>query len=202
VTSYGGTIHADVSASSIQFLSGSVLTALNSGDWLPGEDYNAPNYLTTAAGANYGVVTDLSSLGLPSASPSAVRDLAISLEHTAPAALSGGVFDEGGIATDYTDGIVFYSAGGTPPITDLATVTPDPTQSLADLATLTTIGDETTLVLPFKMTSSYWVNFLLIQQTYEGTITATHVVPEPASLLLLSAGAAALLRRRRSLGNG
>jgi hypothetical protein len=197
-TVYTGTILTDVASTTIQFLAGSVLVAQNSGNWLPGDDYSAPDYLTQPDPANYGLVTDLSAMGLPSVVPSAVRDLEIALQHAAPVPLTAGVFDEGGIDTAYDNGTVFYSAGGNPPVTDLAgTVTPDPTQSLVDVASVTTLGDETTLVLPFKMTSSYWVNVLLLQQTYEGTIVATHVVPEPATLALLACGVGVALGRRR-----
>jgi len=202
VTGFSGTIVADITGSTIQFLGGSFLTALTSGDWLPGDDYNAGDYLTDPDAANYGVLTDLSSLSLPAASPSAVRDLTISLQHTAPVALTGGTFDEGGIVTDYTDGTVFYAVGGTPPVTDLTGVTPNPTLSTAAPATVTTIGEETTLTLPFQMTSQYLVNFLAVGQEYNGTIVATHVVPEPSTMamLLLSLPLIRGIRRRLRAG--
>ena len=200
VTGFGGSILADVTGSTIQFLPGSLLSALNSGSWLPGNDYAAGDYLTASDPANYGMVTDLRSLGFSSTEPSAVRDLQISLVIGTPVSLTGGVFDEGGITTDYTDGTVFYSVGGYPPVTDLTTVTPNPTQSSASPATVTTLGNETTLVMPFAMHSEYYVNMLLVQQDYAGTLYGTYSIPEPSTLALLLLGGpamAGLARRRR-----
>jgi hypothetical protein len=201
----------------VQILSGSQLIAGNGGNWLPGSDYtdyqNVPNnqsiYLTQPTAANYGIITDLSSLpgggavnGISGQSPSAIRDLIISLADATPKVVAGdGTFDASGTLTDFLSGIVYYSSGGKPPVTDMAnTISPQPTTALAASASLTTVNGVTTLTLPISIETDYFVNFLQIKQTLSGTIVATSTpVPEPASLGILGIAGVSLLRRKRKV---
>ena len=219
-TTYTGTLTVDVesgNAPTVQILTGSQLIAGNSGNWLPGTDYtdylNVPNaqstYLTQPVAANYGLITDLSSLpgggavnGVSGESPSAIRNLVIGLaDYTAKAVLGDGTFNAAGTATDFLSGMVFYSSGGNPPVTDMVnTLSSQPTQALGDSASLVTAGNVTTLTLPISIETDYFVNFLLLKQTLSGTIVATYTsVPEPGTLALVGMAAFGLLRRRRSL---
>lgn len=210
-TSYSGSIFADVTPTTIQFVAGTSLVAGNSGAWLPGTDYSNypadlddPNgYVNTSLPANYGIVTDLTPLGAVGGkqglSPSAIRDLAISLLDAAPKSLTAGSFDEAGTATDFTAGTIYYSSGGLPPTTNLATtVFPDPLADAPGGGTLSIVGNQYMLTLPISFTVSYPVNFLANTTSYSGTIVATAPVPEPSSLalLVLAAGGFTFWRKR------
>ena len=134
-TSYSGVINADVTATTIEILGTSAITAGVSGNWLPGDDYSdydptsgllgadyptVPNYETTAVAANYGTTTELYDSRV---SNSAVRDVQLSLS-SGVIALNTETFDEVGIVPTYLDGTVYYDEGAEPPITDLTLVTP------------------------------------------------------------------------------
>jgi hypothetical protein len=209
-TSYTGSIFVDFTPTTIQFVAGTSLIAGNSGAWLPGTDYsNYPadvddpsGYINTPVQANYGIVTDLTPLGAVGGkqglSPTAIRHLAISLVDAAPKALTGDSFDEAGTATDFTAGTVYYSSGGVPPVTDLATtVFPGPLVDAPGAGTLAIIGNQYVLTLPISFSVSYPVNFLTVTTSYSGTIVATALVPEPSSLVLLVLSAIGLLVWRR-----
>jgi hypothetical protein len=210
LAAYSGSIVAEVTPGTIQIQSGSSLTAGNSGNWLPGTDYSSypadlddPNgYISTPVPANYGILTDLTSLGAvlgkQGVSPSAIRGLVIGLVDSSPKMLTAGTFDEAGTNTDFTAGTVFYSSGGSPPITDLAnTVNPDSFGDAAGQGTLVQLGDTLTLTIPVSFAVNYNVNFLAVSTTYTGTIVATALVPEPAGYLLLASGAAAVFVAKR-----
>lgn len=207
---YSGVIVADISATTIQLLSPTMLIAGISGDWLPGTDYsNYPTdladpkgYISTPVPANYGIVTDLSAIGPVQGknglSESAIRNLRVALVDSAPKALNAGAFDEAGTDTDFTSGTVFYSSGGVPPTTDLAsTVAPGATIDALGTGTFATLGNVQTLTIPVTFNVSYNVNFLTLTTQYSGTIIATAAVPEPGSLTLVSFGLGTLLLYRR-----
>lgn len=217
-TSYSGVLNVDLqdgSMPTIQIMSGSQLIAGNSGNWLPGTDYtdylNVPNdqstYLTQPVGANYGIITDLSSLpgggavnGISGQSPSAIRNLMIALTDSVPKMLGlDGTFDASGTATNFIGGTVYYGSGGKPPITDMFnTIAPQPTTALSDAASLVTAEGVSTLTLPISIETDYFVNFLLLKQTLSGTIVATSsVTPEPVSVGMLGIAALGLFCRRR-----
>lgn len=203
---YSGSIIANVTPTSIQFLPTTNLVAGNSGNWRPGTDYSNypgdsgdPNgYINTAEPANYGVITDLSSIGLSSESPTATRDFVVSLADPAPKLLVTGAFDEAGSLTEIVDGTVYYSAGGGEPITDLTlpVIVHTPTAVTVDSGTLAKSGPVRTLTVPVSFTVSYWVNLLFLSTEYSGTIVAT-AVPEPSSAVLIVGSAALLVLRRQ-----
>lgn len=190
-----GTIIADVTPTSFQILSGSELVIGNSGNWRPGTDYSdyvpfptptGPIYLNTAVPANYGISADLSDLGFSSTTPIAVRDLVIALLDSSAKSLTSGSFDASGTGTDFTSGTVYYGAGGTPPLTDLAnTVYPGPTLVTASQGELSSAGSLATLTLPFSNSTTFTVNFLGITTAFSGNIVATAAVPEPTSAALV-----------------
>lgn len=214
--SYSGTIHADVTATTIQILAPSTIIAGISGNWQPGTDYSNypgdlddPNgYVETELPANYGIITDLTPLGTVvgknGLSPSAIRDLQIALSDNAPKALTSGIFDEAGIATDFTSGLVYYGSGGTPPITDLAnTVFPGAFVDAPGQGSLAVSGTTATLTIPVSFTANYSVNFLSLSTVYTGLIVATATVPEVSGLAMTLLAATASLafwaRRRKSV---
>ncbi len=219
VTSYSGSIIADIAESTIQFLSPSQIIANETNSWRPGTDYsqypadiNSPTgYVNTYLPAAYGVVTDLSPLGdvlgQGGYSASATRNLRLSLTDASPRTLTNGSFDEVGIDTAFVwdtslsqaPALVYYSSGGAPPVTRINTIGNGLTDTLAttESGSLIIEGDVQTLSIPIKFRIAYFVNFLLVDNTYEGVIVATAPVPEPGSLACLSA-AALLLRRKRS----
>lgn len=205
-TSYTGELHFEITASTIQLLAPSRLIAGNSGNWQPGTDYsnypgdlNDPSgYVNLALPANYGLLTDLTPLGPVLGkngwSPSAIRGLEIALSDAAPKPLAGGAFDESASLVDFAAGTVFYSSGGSPPITDLAnTVQPNPTLDAPGTALLTTSGNQLVVTLPVSFTAIYDVNFLTLANTYHGTIVARAIVPEPASWMACGLGGSMLL---------
>lgn len=224
--SYSGKIVADVTPTTIQFLSTSSLTAGNSGNWTPGSNYDdytgvddqydgindgifADGYVEVAEPANYGLLTDLSALG-PAVigqrpiSSSAIRNVAFSIADSAPKSLVGGVFDEANTDFNFTAGTVYYASGGPPPITDLL-LGPDwihmqPTAATSASGTLVKSPGLWTLTTPVEFEVSYIVNFLTITTTFAGTIVAT-AVPEPSSLMLLGCSALGLVALRRRSRN-
>lgn len=202
VTSYSGTLFVDITGSTIQLLPQSSLVANINGNWLPGDDYDAPGYTTTAAPGNYGTTTDLTLVGGPSASNSAVRDLVIGLSDPLAKPLALGTFNEAGTATDFTSGTVFYDFGASPPITDLAnTVNPGPTVDAPGSGLLVELGNQKTLTIPVAFLAQYNIAILPIVTQFNGTIVAT--VPEPASAALMATMCATIIafagRRQRSV---
>jgi hypothetical protein len=213
--SYSGVVEADLTGASIQLLPGTNLVAGNSGDWRPSDDYSSYNpndaneddgYVNTPAPANYGTFTDLTALGGAhsdrSESPSALREIQIRLTDNVAKPITGGEFDEAGMGVSFTSGLVYYGAGGSPPVTDLVnTVSPDPTTDAPGTATLNVDGNIETLTLPVQFEVTYFINFLVSSTQYEGTIVATRVVPEPTTVALLAPmGIPLLLRRGRHRG--
>jgi len=224
---YSGKIVADITSTTIQFLSQSSLTAGNSGNWTPGTDYSnytgvdnqydgvndgifADGYVEVAEPANYGLLTDLSILG-PAVlgqrpiSHSAIRDVVFSVTDSAAKSLVGGVFDEANTDFNFTAGTVYYASGGSPPTTDLtlgpAWIFADPTIATSASGTLVKTPGLWTLTTPVEFEVSYNVNFLGITTTFAGTIVAT-AVPEPSSLMLLGCSALGLVALRRRPRSG
>lgn len=210
--SYSGSINADLTPTSIQFQPTTNLIAGISGNWLPGTNIAAYNpedidgsaaYLESAEPANYGLdtyVEPLVPLGLQGKhpwSPSAIRDLEISLTNSTPLALAAGTYNPLGTATELTDGTVYYSSGGLPPTTDLTVSAVGHTPLTAGIGTLSTSGSLETLTVPVNFTVSYNVVYLTITTVYAGEIVATRFVPEPASLAMLPIVGLPLLARRR-----
>jgi len=180
-----GALVVELTSSTIRLAPGTILIAGNSGDWLPGTDYSRypgdlddPNgYVRTPAPANYGIVTDLTPLGavigVRGLSPSATRNLQITLIDAAAKALVCGEFDEGGTPTDFVSGTIYYSSGGSPPSTNMvSTISPALTASVADPAWLGKDGTTQVLTLPVSSLTTYFINFLVVQLRYEGTIVA------------------------------
>ncbi|MFI4860948.1 MAG: PEP-CTERM sorting domain-containing protein [Phycisphaerales bacterium JB063] len=204
-TSYSGNIDVDLTDTTIAFLNTSVITAGNSGDWLPGDDYTDYDptmgatgsvYETVPVGANYGTSTQITAFpGDDRIVQTATRDIQIMLTSDARSII-GGVFAEDGIVPEYLSGTVYYNEGAEPPITNLAGggITVTPFADLAEAGTLVQTGDLLTLTIPVEFTTSFFVS----QVTYSGTIVATATVPEPGSTALLLAGLPLLMRRRRN----
>lgn len=216
LTSYSGTIVADVTGSTIQFLSPSRIIANQDNAWRPGTDFsNYPGdiasptgYTNTAMPAAYGSITDLTPIGpligVTGQSPSAIRNLQLSLTDAAPKALVGGAFDESGTATDLVwdtptpPALIYYSSGASPPVTRADTVEPTATLVSAQSGTLETVNGVLTLTIPVVWEINFPVNFLFLTNRFEGTIVAT-AVPEPTTMTTGIVLAAALcLRRRRA----
>ncbi len=200
--SYSGMVLADVTPTTIQFLPSTSLVAGISGNWQPGDDYssytpdNPGSYPTDFAPANYGSVTDLTGVN-GTTSKSAIRDLKISLSDSAPKPLTAGVFEEAGTLTDFTSGLIYYSNGAAPPITDMVTTLFPGLLANAGTGTLSGSGYGAVLTIPVSFSVTYDVAVLHITTTYSGTIVAT-AIPEPATgALLLIAGSLVGWRRRR-----
>lgn len=211
-TKYSGIVVADVTASTIQLLPTTQLVAGISGNWSPGINYplpaqspraeTVPAYVNASVFANYGTTTNLSVVGGPTASNSAIRDLQISLADSAPKALTAGLFNEAGSTPDFLSGIIYLGYGSTSPngpITDLAGagITINPTTDYTGTGSLVRTGNLLTLTLPVQFSETHFFG----GATYYGTIVATAIVPvpEPTSLGLLGVIASLGLVGRRAV---
>ncbi len=186
VAQYTGTVVVELTPTTIQMLSGTLLIAGNSGDWLPGTDFSQypgdldepDGYTNSPAPANYGFITDLSPLGnvlgMGGLSPSSTRDLQMTLIDESAKPFACGAFDEGGTPTDFVSGTIYYSSGGSPPITDMInTISPDDTSSTDNDAWIGKDETAEVLTLPVYSLTKLFINFLVVELKYEGTIVAT-----------------------------
>ena len=209
-TNYSGVVVADVTSSTIQLLPTTNLVAGISGNWSPGINYplpadstraeTVPAYVNSSVFANYGTTTDLSVVGGPTASKSAIRNLQISLADSAPKPLTAGLFDEAGSTPSFKSGIIYLSYGSTSPngpLTNLAGagITINPTTDYTGTGSLVQTGNLLTLTVPVQFTEAHFFG----GATYYGTIVATATVPEPASFGLLAAAAPLALVVRRAV---
>jgi hypothetical protein len=207
-TKYSGIVVADVTASTIRLMPTTQLVAGISGNWSPGINYplpadssraeTVPAYVNSSVFANYGTTTNLTSIGGPSASNSAIRNLQISLADSAPKPLTAGLFDEAGSTPSFKSGTIYLAYGSTSPsgpLTNLAGagVTINPTTDYTGAGSLVQAGNVLTLTLPVQFSESHFFGMT----TFYGTIVATATIPEPATFgLLVAAVPAALLVRR------
>ncbi|WP_428308556.1 hypothetical protein [Lacipirellula sp.] len=211
-TKYSGIVVADVTTSTIQLLPTTQLVAGISGNWSPGLNFplpadssraeTVPAYVNSSVFANYGTTTNLSSIGGPAASNSAIRNLQISLADSAPKPLTAGLFDEAGSTPAFKSGIIYLSYGSTSPngpLTNLAGagIVINPTTDYAGTGSLVRTGNLLTLTVPVQFSESHFFGMT----TFYGTIVATAnvPVPEPATFGLLAVAAPLGLMVRRSL---
>lgn len=200
-TSYNGTINADLSAATFQFLGGA-LDADVSGNHIPG-----PGGVGGPAPGDYGGYFDAGIMGRVDG---AVRDLTVEitsglLTRTGPALV-------GGTSIAPTNGVIDYVGSGAQ--AGLFGSQPIPTLAVANMAgsdpALTNDGLTETLMVPVEasvvvplggpgamlgtMTSLPALDATI---TLTGTIVATRLVPEPATLIMLAAGGSVRCLRRR-----
>lgn len=184
-TSYTGTIKADVTATTITFPGGSSINAANVGNMQPDEEG-----LPGSQQANYGFQSNLSpfpnglaairefSLDLTSA---AINFAGTSIPSQQMVAVSNGFLDYSAISFGQQD--MFGDTGG---------------NGNAAAGSLTLAGSTETLTIPVNFTiaeSTAITNDTVL--TFTGTLVATRLVPEPASLGGVALIALASLRRRR-----
>lgn len=184
-TSYTGTILADVTATTMAFPGGSSINAANVGNQQPDNDG-----LPGSRQANYGFQANLSpfptgfaairsfSLDLTSAT---INLAGTSIPSQETLAVSNGNLDYQAISFGRQD--MFGDSGG---------------NGSAAAGSLTTAASTQTLTIP--------VNFTITESTattddtvltFTGTLVATRLIPEPASIGFVSLIAFAALRRRR-----
>jgi hypothetical protein len=181
-TSYGGTIKADVTSTSIEFTGGSSIVASNSGIWQPGLGGGVGS-----APANYGGQGTVSLATALVAMRDIVSDAlsgSISIIGTNFSANSivFGFDTNANSVLDYSYNLGIGGSGsGSYPLTGLST------NDIGLLGSLATVGDEQVLTIPVNYTGKGW---LLSADDLEYTLTGT---------LVARAGAAAELPEVLSL---
>ena len=171
VTSFTGTIIADVSGGTITFPGGGAIDAQAQ----PTPQRPAPGgNSASAAAADYG----LQAVGL--FADLAIRELVADLTG-GPAPLTGDTFSAGGLTLRTTGGTIDvyspYFGAGSDPLGNTSGAN-------ADLpASLTTAGDVQTLTIPVNVTMPFTLNTPNDSSiTLTGTLVGTAAVPEPACL--------------------
>lgn len=195
VTSYSGTVEADLTAEGIKFTGGSLVAANQSGMLEPDIDG-----MLGSARANYGHWASVE-LGLFQTleGNSAIRGLVFSpSSQIVPMSLSGDAHSFDTTQLDFTvaSGTIDYLIGssyfGSRDLSALYDTNGD------GPATLAVTGNVETLTIPVSLgfrTSMMTANDSILM--FSGQIVATREVPEPAGLGLLCLSAVGLLRRRR-----
>jgi hypothetical protein len=167
-TSYTGTIHADRSSSTIQFLSGGAIDANVSGNWQPLADASAGS-----APADYGARVVFTIIVVNFAG----RDLAADLTGAITPVDGSGNFDLANSTVNFTSGSIAYRAnfGLTPGVESLA----GNSGNLAGTATLTTEGAFEKLLLPVDATFNIPIDATTSANlTLDGQLIAFAPLPE------------------------
>jgi hypothetical protein len=167
-TSYTGTIHADRTSSTIQFLSGGSIDANVSGSWQPLADASAGS-----APADYGARVVFAIVVVNFAG----RDLVADLTGFSTPVDGSGNFDLANSDVNFTSGNIAYRANfGLAPGTETLA---GRSGNLTGTATLTTEGMTETLLLPVSATFNIPVDAnTSVLLTLDGQLVATAPLPE------------------------
>lgn len=181
VTDFGGTVEADVSPASIQFVGGSSIVASNSGSWMPGVGGAGGS-----APANYG---GQASISFPVSFSALVAMRGIVVDATSgPLAISGGTFPAEtmifGFSTN-ANSVLDYSYSGVVAGSGTYTFTGLSTNGLGLMGSLVTVSNELVLTVPVSYTGYGWIiNPNDLQYTLEGTLVARAPMAEPPPEIL------------------
>jgi len=176
---YNGSINADVSGSTIQFTGSSAITANPNGVWQPGAGGNPGS-----ASADYGAVANA---GFAGTAYGAARNIV--LDMTSPLlTVTGTNFDSTALvfsfATGYSSSFDYYNGflgGGS------LSLTGNSTNSVANAASLTTVGGAQKLVI--QLSAQFYFSLLSANDTpllLTGKIVATNSSVAPAPFMISS----------------
>lgn len=194
-TSFSGTIVADLAPGSIAFPGGSSINAALQADE---QQPDSTDFPSTSAPANYGRTADGP---FSSTTDEAIRDLALDMQDDTSGAgisLSGGNFDSGSLVLLLNSGTsdsVYATVGNQIDLSGKGTAN----GTAGGMSTLTQSGGIETLTLKID---SGAIAYSIEQSadstlSFTGTLVATRIVPEPASLGLCALAGLDLLRRKR-----
>jgi hypothetical protein len=186
VTSYSGTINTDLTATTIQFTSAGADAALQ-----PQNQQPEPGGLPGSDPADYGIQVNT---GITTVN-GAIRDFLLNLTSGALTLTGGTAFQTSGVTVSISDGALDYNGGGA--LFGGIDMSGESSGNGTGAGLLQTVGITQTLTLPINVDFTFSViatddselNLL-------GTLVATRIIPEPASLGALVAGALFLQRRR------
>jgi hypothetical protein len=190
-TSLSGTLHVDLTASTIQFLpTGDTQFALQSVPQSPLGDGSAGS-----APAQYGL-----SISVPGAITGVVAGRSYVGDATSGVIpLAGGAYDASQLTLGLLSGITGYNllVLGSPAVGSFNTNFPAP-NSLTG-GTFTESAGVYTITAPILASGLSTVDGVTLVDVFSGQVVATATVPEPASMLLAAIGVAMLFccRRRR-----
>lgn len=199
---YTGTILAEVdrTANTIRFLGGSALTAAL-------QPVNVEPRFDSTPGAqpgNYGREGNVNVSGTPVFGVEAIRSLVLDVENAdlgtaIPYSATTGQFSSGAFGVMIDQGTSDFAYGIVASEADLSSTIDFASNGASTNSSLVNVGGVETLTLRFQSGPLFHSVFSANDSslTFTGTIVATAVVPEPASLAVLGLGGLSLLGRRR-----
>jgi hypothetical protein len=193
-TRYSGSLMADVTATTIQFLDGGAMDAQD--QLVPQQPRNGGTGFTPAAAADYGFNAD----SFMTTGRVAFRGFVLDL--TSGVLARSGTSIPSGQTVVIDSGIVHYRWEGlSSNEADSSGQGGETANNAAAAGTITTVGNIETLTIPINAPFALSVVGISdSQMTLTGQIVATRVIPEPSAAALFTGvvGVACLLRRRHS----
>jgi len=177
-TVYGGTVEADVTGTTVEFVGGSSIVASNSGVWAPGlggtNEINAP--------ANYGGHGSDSVFIYTITVDAAMRRIEVDATSGA-IPITGGVFPAQTLVFSFpsnANSVLDYSTSGVASESGSYPLSGFSTNGIGLMGSLNTVGDELVLTIPVDYTGKGWIiSQDDLQYTLTGTLVARATVAEP-----------------------